>query len=308
MIKNVYMAMVALLLSAGAATAQNCTTPLTQLTNGTTADATQVMANFNTVVNCINNLSPQSATLQGYLGGLTMSNDIVSPTTVIDVTAGVAASDDVSVMMKLSAFSKNANAAWVAGTGAGCLDNGSSLTASTWYHLFVIERTDTGATDLLCSTSVANPTLPQNFTKKRRIGSFRADASAHILAFSQNGDEFLWVSTISDANNVTLTTTPTLFVLTVPTGMKITALFRGTSGGGGGAGSDILLQSPDETPQAVNVPIGNLSMDLSTAFGSAHFNLRTNTNAQIRAVSGQASGTILNIGTYGWIDTRGRFN
>ncbi|MEO8924636.1 MAG: hypothetical protein ABI330_17715 [Caldimonas sp.] len=55
------------------------------MTNGTTADATQVMANFNYLINCIN--GPH-----GYLGGLTMSNDGTNPNTVIDTSAGVAAS------------------------------------------------------------------------------------------------------------------------------------------------------------------------------------------------------------------------
>lgn len=50
-----------LLLTAGNAAAQPCpTSGLTTLTNGTNADATQVMSNFTYVANCVNNFSASS--------------------------------------------------------------------------------------------------------------------------------------------------------------------------------------------------------------------------------------------------------
>src|SRR5579872_1429376 len=121
-----------------------------------------------------------AALLQGHIGGLGLSNDGTSPQTVIDTSSGVATSDDASAMMKLASFKKS-TAAWAVGSGNGCLDSGT-VAASTWYHVFVIERTDTGAVDELCSTSATAPTFPTSYTKKRRIGSFKTDASSHIIA------------------------------------------------------------------------------------------------------------------------------
>ncbi len=76
----------------------------------------------------------------------------------------------------LGAFSKS-TAAWTAGNGNSGLDGGS-VAASSWYHVFVIERTDTGVTDILLLRSVPAPALPANYTKKRGVGSIRTNASS----------------------------------------------------------------------------------------------------------------------------------
>jgi hypothetical protein len=70
--------------------AQSCSIPNT-LTNGTNADATQVMANFNALLNCVNN---QSAP-RGYLSGLTLSTAGSSPN--FGIAAGIATSNDETV-------------------------------------------------------------------------------------------------------------------------------------------------------------------------------------------------------------------
>src|SRR5882757_6705076 len=52
--RKFFVALICFIMSTGTAVAQ-CTVPNT-LTNGTNADATQVMANFNALLNCLNNL------------------------------------------------------------------------------------------------------------------------------------------------------------------------------------------------------------------------------------------------------------
>ena len=252
---------------------------------------------------CANNQAAASL-LRGWLAGLTLSNDGINPNTVIDTTAGVANADDATTLMTLPAFTKNANGAWAVGTGNGCLATGSSLAASTWYHLFVIARTDTGAVDELCSTSATAPTLPTNYTKKRRIGSFKTDGAAHILAFVQNGDEFLWKTSTPDVNSVAIGTTALAPTLTVPTGVQVNALFRATQTNPGAVG--LLFTSPDENDQTGGLPNNDLTSP-NGVYASARFNVRTNTNAQIRARS-VSPGSTYWISTYGWIDTHGRFN
>ena len=302
MIRVIATAAFGLALSMASASAQTCSAVPNTLTNGTTADATQVMANFNAILGCIGGL-------RGYLGGLTMSNDASNPNTVIDSSAGVADSDDVTTMMTLASFTKNANAAWASGTGNGCLDSGSSLATNQWYHLFVIANTSSNIVDELCSGSATSPTLPSGYTKKRRIGSNKTDISAHNLAISQNGDEFLWATSILDANGVAIGSgSRTLVSLSVPPGIKGDVLFSSYVGNSAG-GVVVLFTSPDQTDQASGG--GTASGSLLTQ-GAGNYNLaassvRFNTLQQIGARANQ-NATSLSVLTYGWIDTRGRFN
>ena len=300
MIRRMLAALVSLLLCIGAAAAQCGAYPNT-LANGQPADANQVMANFNFILNCLNSM----AAPRGHLGGLTMSNDGVSPNTVIDTAAGVAASDDATTLMTLPAFTKNANAAWAVGNGSGCLDSGSSLSANTWYHLFVIERTDTSVVDELCSQSAASPVLPASYTKKRRIGSFRTDSSVHILAFKQLGDEFLWSTPVGDVSVSNLGTTATSYMLSVPTNIQVWARVRGWLSNA--VYTYMLVYSTDENTVSANSPVGNINATVinNTSAGAFEVLIRTNTSAQIKAVASQPS-TVLAISTFGWIDRRGR--
>jgi len=281
------------------------------LTNGTTADANQVMGDFNHVRNCVNNMT---SFLRGSLSGLTMSNNATNPNTVINTSAGVANSDDSSTLMSLAAFTKNANAGWAVGSGNGCLDSGSALAASTWYHLFVIARTDTGVVDQVCSTSATAPTLPSNYTKKRRIGSFKTDGSNNILAFNQLGDEFLWATAKADVTASSPGSTAVLRTLSVPTGIKVLAKFNiGTQAGTTNLDARVYVTSPDQSDEAVTSSTLNAGM-IDTGVASQVFSqmlVRTNTSAQVRtrnATNVPDSSLYLLIGTIGWIDYRGRYD
>ena len=99
-----------------------------------------------------------------------------------------------------------------------------------------------------------------------------------------------------------LGTTATLFTLSVPTGIKVNALYQFAAT----SGDDILITSPDEITVAQNVPVGNITANNSVASGSGG-NTRTNASSQIRAVANTSS-IIFQLATYGWIDTRGKFN
>lgn len=287
---------------------QICGTYPYTLTNGTTADASQVMGDFNHVRNCVNNMT---TFMRGWLSGLTMANNVTTPNTVIDTSAGIANADDSSTLMSLAAFSKNANAAWAVGSGNGCLDSGSSLTANTWYHVFVIARADTGVIDQLCSTSATGPTLPTSYTKKRRIGSFRTNSSAQILGFIQDGDYFRWLTSVLDVDATDPGTAAVTRTLTVPSGVNVQALINAQAAYnavGHGIGlylSD--LAANDETPSGSAAPLMQaMNADYIQAYTALQ--IRTNLSSQIRSrLNYSDSLTVLRIATLGWIDTRGRF-
>ena len=249
-----------------------------------------------------------SATVpRSYLAGLTLSNDAITPNTVLDIAVGVAASDDNAVLMSLtSAIAKSMASTFATGSGNGGLDAGT-VAASSWYHVYLIANAAATSVDVLVSASATSPTLPSGFTKKRRIGSIRTDASSRILAFSQNGDEFLWSLPFGDVENAAISATAVTTVLSVPTGVKVTARTRHffTSST---VGCELLVNSPDEGANAPTNPGGNLSLIMNTASGyaSSPLDVRTNTAAQVGAVSTAAA--TYYIVTYGWTATRGRLN
>jgi hypothetical protein len=237
----------------------------------------------------------------GYLFGMTLANDVGTPNTVLDVAAGVCVDSTATTLISLGAMTKSIGGAWARGSGAGGMGNGLTATASTWYHAHAI--LNGGAADWYLDTSVTAANKPAGTTAIRRLGSVRLDGSVHILAFVQNGDEFLWATTVADIAAATLTTANrTLYTLTTPPGVKCNALFRGL-GANVGAGDTIWFTSPDESDQAAASTADIQSIAASNAGG--RFSVRTNTASQIGARAANAS-TTLSIGTFGWIDARGR--
>ena len=128
------------------------------------------------------------AQFKGHINGLTLSNNATDATNDIDIAAGEAAEDSGGILIKLSSgLTKRLDAAWAVGTNQGGLDTGSI--ANTTYHVWLIQRSDTGVVDALFSTSPSSPTMPANYDLKRRIGAI-VRVSAAIKAFYQYGDVF----------------------------------------------------------------------------------------------------------------------
>jgi hypothetical protein len=229
------------------------------------------------------------------LAGLTLANDATTPNTVLDIDVGSACSDDNQLMMVLTTvFTKNCNAGFVAGSGNGALDTGSALAASTWYHVFLIMRTDTGAVDVLISTSATAPSMPGNYSKKRRVGSIKTNASSQIIGFSQVGDQFLWNNTPAwDVTGLAVSTTPTLATMNVPLGVKVIAQINA----GLPAGVVCNVFSPD-TSAGISFMIN------ASQYGSVSA-VRSNTSSQVLIV-GNASATGVSMVAIGWIDNRGK--
>lgn len=241
-----------------------------------------------------------SSFMRSYLAGLILSNDGTTPNSVLDISAGSANDSTNAITMQLGAFTKSTAGAWVAGSGNHAMGNGLTIAATTWYHVFLI--VNSGTVDVYFDTSPTAANAPSSTTAFRRIGSFKTDSSAHVVTFSQNGDEFIWTATSADINASVGTTAQLYVLLGVPTGVKVNALFRailtGTQAG--------LLNSPDENAIAGGSLGNNLNMNTNNTFTQAsQLNVRTNTSAQIRGVATSTGGQLI-IFTYGWIDTRGR--
>lgn len=240
--------------------------------------------------------------LRSYLSGLTLSNNVSDATNDIDIVAGVATDSTNAAMMALSSgITKRLDANWSVGSGNGGLDTGS--VGNTTYHVWLIQRSDTGVVDVLFSGSATSPTMPANYDRKRRIGAI-IRSSGSILAFSQNGDEFLLGTRSVTQNGVATSTTATLVPVQVPTGIKVNALgvirLDYIS-----ASTSFLVTSPDESDQAATSSIQNVTVTSSATPQAINFNVRTDTSGQIRTRASGTGGSVITT-TYGWVDRRGR--
>lgn len=242
-----------------------------------------------------------AALLRGYYSGLTLSNSVTAPNTQIEVAAGVANSSDNDLMMQLTAGTINC-----ATVGANGLDAGA-LAANTWYHAFAIGKAD-GSTARLASLSPVAPTLPSGYVKKRRLGSFRTNASSQIIPFKQMGNKFLWVTPQNDYVGNDPGTATIVPALSVPAGVQVDAYIW------------FFLRSEEAAPvrrtalitsleQADTVPAAGVMSSIAAGTVSisgitqAEYQVRSNTSRQIRfRLDGSGPGTSVFINTTGWID------
>lgn len=253
--------------------------------------------------------SSSGAALRGYLSGLTLST--AGSSSVFSISAGVAGDSTNTYFMKLASAYSKSTAAWAVGTGTGALDTGT-ITANTWYHVFLVKRLDTGVVDVLVSLSATAPTLPASYTAFRRIGSMKTSASSWWTSFTQVGDEFRWAANVGEltAFAITDTVAHTLTLAGVPTGVIVNCLFHGAIAPSGSA-NGVLFTSLDEADAAVLGLTGSRNASLwaqtSGAFQAGDFNVRTNASAQFRWRAFGTTGTPdVSVYTYGWIDRRGR--
>ena len=241
-----------------------------------------------------------------YLTGLTLST---AGNSITYAVASGTCTDSTNVeTMTLSASISKTTAPWSAGSAVGSLDTGS-IVINTWYHVYLIKRLDTGVVDVLISLSAPPlaPTLPPSYTRFRRIGSVKTNASSQWTGFVQFGDEFLWTTPVEDVANLAIAaTTNVLHALSVPSGLQVTARMR-VGYVSATASAQFVLTSPDDSSSTTAAPVGNITIQLAAASPVviyATLNERTNTTGQIRAYA-SAAGTWVEV-TYGWIDRRGR--
>jgi hypothetical protein len=227
----------------------------------------------------------------------------------LTIAGGVCASDDLTTVMGQVAYTKTF-AAWAVGNGNGALDTGS-VAASTWYHVFTIERTDTYVVDFLFSTSATAPTLPTSYTKQRRIGSIKTDGSKNIVSFVQDGDTFQWSTNSADVAAANPGTSAVTRTMNTPLGVRVEGIFTiGAVANGTNIGiylSD--LSVTDEAPVAASPIYSGQIVQAAPPSQYALGNVRvfTNTSSQIRSRLGASGADLtLYISTRGWVDRRSR--
>lgn len=244
--------------------------------------------------------------------GLTLSNG-TDATNDINIAVGDANSDDVTPTDRIplvltGALTKQLDAAWAVGTAAGGRDTGA-IANGTW-HVFLIKRVDTGVVDVLFSQSATAPTMPANYTKKRRIGSILRESAA-IVAFSQQGNSFIRSVSVLDYSGNNPGTARLTIALSVPTGIvvdaQITALLIGTVANSTAVFSSLVAS--DQAPSASAAPLHHTAYAVSGGGGNIFIptalTIRTNASMQISSrLSASAASNTLYIVTTGWVDPR----
>lgn len=241
------------------------------------------------------------------LTGLTLSNNGTDIANDIDIAAGFAAdSTNVTIMQLSAALTKRLDAAWVVGNGNGGLDTGS--VGDNTYHVFLIQRLDTGVVDVLFSLSATAPTMPPNYTLFRRIGSIVRQDSA-IVPFWQDGDIFQWQGGFQDQTltGQSIDIAWALIDLTVPVGIRVEPILTGQMLKDTLGTATCLIGDARDTGQDNAVFLYQFDLDEEQIGFNLKGGLFTNISGQIFLSLAIFAGTVTGgIVTRGWIDTRGK--
>ncbi len=247
------------------------------------------------------------------LSGLGMSN---VATNQILVGGGATASDDATIASRVlmtlaSATQGNTAGVWTVGNFQNKLDVGGVLGASQTWHNFIIERTDTGVVDILFSQSATAPTLPTNYTKKRRVGFFMTDGANAVRLFHQYQNDFMWDAPIKEVDS----TNPGVAAMVTasascPNGVKTQAILHAQINNVTSANALLYISAIDASdlaPSAVVAPLNTGVGAAATTQGAQQIRVWTNTAQQFRfrlSVSGAAD--VVRSSTIGCMDPRGR--
>ena len=247
-----------------------------------------------------------TASVRGHISGLTLSNNATA--TKLDVAAGKCRdstdANDIILSSAITAGLIQTSGAWVAGSTQNKLDTGAR-TNSTWYAVHAIYK-DNVADDWLFSLSATAPTLPANYTKFRRIGWAKTDGIGNIVAFTQYGDLFEWVTPVQDvdaSNPGSLAVTRTL---TLPSMAGIIAWVMAIYVSATAADSLYLsdLAATDSGPDRTT--FFSLAHGVANNWTAGDFYVPTNGSAQIRSRTEVGTSATERVSTKGWLDRRGR--
>ncbi len=161
---------------------------------------------------------------KAYHEGLVISNSTGDAANDIDISAGICRNADNDGFIQLStAITKQINAGWEAGTNAGGFPSGLTLTAGTYYRVFLIHDVANGVVDAGFDTDASATNLladATDYTEYRQIGWILTDATPRIVKFWYAGDGFyLWDVPVENVDYSTdMPTSRTAITVTAPPG------------------------------------------------------------------------------------------
>lgn len=235
--------------------------------------------------------------------GLTLANNGSDAVNDIDIAVGEAASDTSPFyrMILASALTKRLDANWVVGTNQGGLDTGAI--ADTNYHVFLIQRSDTGVVDVLFSASPTSPTMPSNYDRKRRIGSIIRSGGT-ILGFTHVGRNTFVLNASFTMRNSTAALASSLLTFAVPSGIQCEPLIGVNVAINANSTGTTTFGSASVGTVTTNISVlSGTSATTTTAWAPGGF--LTNTSQQIYAAVVISAGSLAShvISCSGWVDS-----
>ena len=260
----------------------------------------------------------------GHIYGLTLSNNGDDGANDIDIESGCCRSTANAAYSHAQAASrlirhqrdieipdttKRLDSVWAPGNGGG--RSAATLADGTW-HKFAIGgkrvRDSVFFHNSVTESSVL-AAMPGGYTAYRRIGSVIRSSSA-IKAFSQYGDEFLWLDPVKDVDTTNPGASSVTAPVTVPSGLKVLAIVNGYLVDTVGVSRYLWVRSPDQTDSAGSSANFTTYFSNTNGNGTAPFQtrVRTNTTGQLKyRLSGSGAGTTVVMNTQGFIDSLGRY-
>jgi hypothetical protein len=238
---------------------------------------------------------------KGWLHGLELSNDS-DANHDIAISAGCCRDESDECDMSLSAtLTKQIDATFAAGDDTGGMFTGS-VSSNTWYHVFLIRKDADGTIDAGFDTSVSAANIPSGYTAYRRLGSVLTNGSSNIRGFTQSGKLFLWDDPIEDVDVTNPGTSAVLRTMSVPSGVKVRAIFTVHNYSGSGGTYVSPPDVDDESPSTTNAP-GYMTENPPDHLASTYMHMLTDTSSRIRTRQGGSSDDI-RMWTYGWMETQ----
>lgn len=257
---------------------------------------------------CLNYFSALSGvrpTTKGQIYGLTLSNNAGDAVNDIDISAGECATDSAipSLMILASSLTKRLDAAWAVGTGNGGLDTGTI--GNNTYHVWLIQRSDTGVVDALLSLSATSPTMPTSYDRKRRIGSIIRSGGT-ILGIRQSGNRFYLVTPIVDRSSAAARPWGVV-TLSVPSGIVVRPMVAVDVQVAANVSVRIEFGNGDGTARTRIIDAQSANVVGAVANAAATFeHFYSTTSSEIYAFQDNVTGTPTTDTwtTFGWVDTR----
>ena len=248
-----------------------------------------------------------SPVLKWYINWFTLSNDWWDLNNDIQIEVWTATSKDWLQYIDLNTvLTKRLDAGWTVWDNWWWLATGSKA-SSTWYHVFVIWKSD-GSVDAWFDTSLTATNLlsTSGYNKYRRVGSVKTNGSSNILGFLQEGDYFIYKNPVLDVSTSgSWYMGGTLQAISAPLGIRTLALLAVGDNGD----NTTYITSPEQNNNAASLATGMFTNYSNENNGSDNnqggvwfLPPRTNTSSQVRI---RTSGTQnIYIATHGWIDNR----
>lgn len=263
--------------------------------------------------------NPPATVPRGHIGGLGTSR---ASATTLTVAAGMCTDSTGAAIINLaSALTKSTAGAFAAGNNQNGMGKGLTIANSTWYHAYAFVPSGTVAVngvyagDVYFDTSASGANTPTGALYFRRIGSFKTNGSAQIVAYVQDGDLFQWDSpSTPDYATANPGTSAVTITSNVPTGVRVEAVIvpevTYASSGHPSCWKLSDLAVADTAPSRSTGPYsqgGSLSLGGGITPATPPVLVMTNTSAQYRfRTSASAASDSFAFLCTAWRDTRGK--